>query len=220
MYHSFTPLQLLILIKIRFENLAMKNSRKLKDEQMRSILFEYYESQEKRLRFFEEFPLGRKTRSDALLVTETEMIGFEFKSDRDTLKRLERQVHDYERFCDRNYLVTGQKYKDKAPDEIPEHWGIYVVYLDNEETLQLECVRKAQPNTKRMRFHNQLRLLWRSELIPLIRKYQLGGVTRKNKLELVRTLEHNLEKEVLRRELLDTLIERDYSIYAANDEAE
>ena len=47
MYHSFTPLQLLILIKIRFENLAMKNSRKLKDEQMRSILFEYYESQKK-----------------------------------------------------------------------------------------------------------------------------------------------------------------------------
>lgn len=192
----------------------MKSSKKLKDEQMRSILFEYYESQGKRLRFFEEFWIGRKTRTDALLVTEEEIIGFEFKSDKDTLTRLEHQIHDYERFCDRNYLVTGQKFIEKAPAEIPEHWGIYLIYLDDAEVLQLECIRKAQPNSKRMRLHNQLRLLWRSELIPIIRKHQLGGITKKNKLELVRTLEHNLSKEIQRQELLEALIERDYSQYA------
>lgn len=191
----------------------MESRKKLKDEQMRSILFEYYESKGKRLRFFEEFCFGRKTRADALLVTEEEMIGFEFKSDKDNLNRLERQIHDYERYCDRNYLVTGQKFKEKAPEEVPAHWGIYCVYLDDEETIQLECIRKAQPNQKRMRLHNQLRLLWRSELIPIIRKHKLGGVTAKNKLELVRTLEHNLSKEVQRRELLETLIERDYTQY-------
>ncbi len=191
----------------------MKNCKKLKDEQMRQILFEHYESKGKRMRFFEEFWIGRKTRTDALLVTESEIIGFEFKSDKDTLNRLERQVHDYERFCDRNYLVTGQKYKEKASEEIPEHWGIYLVYLDEEDTIQLECIRKAQPNSKRMRLHNQLRILWRSELIPIIKKYQLGGVTKKNKLELVRTLEHNLSKEVQRKELLEALIERDYTQY-------
>lgn len=191
----------------------MESRKKLKDEQMRSILFEYYESKGKRLRFFEEFCFGRKTRADALLVTEEEMIGFEFKSDKDNLNRLERQIHDYERYCDRNYLVTGQKFKEKAPEEVPEHWGIYVVYLDDEEIIQLECIRKAQPNQKRMRLHNQLRLLWRSELIPIIRKHKLGGVTTKNKLELVRTLEHNLSKEIQRKELLETLIERDYTQY-------
>lgn len=191
----------------------MKSSKKLKDAQMRSVLFEYYEARGTRQRFFEEFCFGHKTRADALLVTETELIGFEFKSDKDTLNRLARQIHDYERFCDRNYLVTGQKFKEKAPEEIPEHWGIYYIYLDEEETLQLECVRKAQPNQKRMRLHNQLRLLWRSELIPIIRKHKLGGVTAKNKLELVRTMEHNLSKEILRRELTDALIERDYTQY-------
>ena len=194
----------------------MESRKKLKDEQMRSILFEYYEEKGKRMRFFEEFRLGRKTRADALLVTESEMIGFEFKSDKDTLARLEHQIHDYERFCDRNYLVTGQKYIEKAPAELPEHWGIYLVYLDNEETLQLECIRKAKPNSKRMRLHNQLRLLWRSELIPIIKKYKLGGVTKKNKLELVRTLEHNLSKEIQQQELLEALIERDYTQYQEN----
>lgn len=191
----------------------MENKKKLKDAQMRSILFEYYENKGRRLRFFEEFWIGRKTRTDALLVTEEEIIGFEFKSDKDTLARLERQIHDYERFCDRNYLVTGQKFKEKAPQEIPEHWGIYCVYLDDGEALQLECIRKAQPNSKRMRLHNQLRILWRSELIPIIKKYNLGGVTKKNKLDLVRTMEHNLSKEVLRKELLEALIERDYTQY-------
>ena len=191
----------------------MESRKKLKDEQMRSILFEYYESKGKRLRFFEEFCFGRKTHADALLVTEEEMIGFEFKSDKDNLNRLEHQIHDYERYCDRNYLVTGQKFKEKARSEVPEHWGIYCVYLDDEETIQLECIRRAQPNQKRMRLHNQLRLLWRSELIPIIRKHKLGGVTAKNKLELVRTLEHNLSKEVQRKELLETLIERDYTQY-------
>ena len=191
----------------------MESKKKLKDEQMRSVLFEYYENRNVRQRFFEEFCFGRKTRADALLVTETEMIGFEFKSDKDNLNRLERQIHDYERYCDRNYLVTGQKFKEKAPEEIPEHWGIYCVYLDEDQTIRLECIRKAQPNNKRMRLHNQLRLLWRSELIPIIRKYKLGGVTAKNKLELVRTMEHNLTKEVLRSELLESLIERDYSQY-------
>ena len=194
----------------------MESRKKLKDEQMRSILFEYYEEKGKRMRFFEEFRLGRKTRADALLVTESEMIGFEFKSDKDTLARLEHQIHDYERFCDRNYLVTGQKYVEKAPEELPEHWGIYLVYLDNEETLQLECIRKAKANNKRMRLHNQLRLLWRSELIPIIKKYKLGGVTKKNKLELVRTLEHNLSKKIQQQELLETLIERDYTQYQEN----
>lgn len=191
----------------------MKASKKLKDAQMRSILFEYYEARGIRQRFFEEFCFGHKTRADALLVTEQELIGFEFKSDKDTLDRLERQVHDYERFCDRNYLVTGQKFKEKAPEVVPEHWGIYCIYLNDEETLQLECIRKAQPNKKRMRLHNQLRLLWRSELIPIIRKHKLGGVSAKNKLELVRTMEHNLTKEVLRQELTDALIERDYTQY-------
>lgn len=191
----------------------MDNSKKLKDEQMRSILFEAYESRGERLRFFEEFCFGRKTRADALLVTEQELIGFEFKSDKDNLSRLERQIHDYERFCDRNYVVTGQKYREKIAEKLPEHWGIYCVYLDEQETLQLECIRKAQPNGKRMRLHNQLRLLWRSELIPIIRKYQLGGVTAKNKLELVRTMEHRLTKEIQKQELTEALIERDYSQY-------
>lgn len=194
----------------------MENRKKLKDEQMRSILFEHYEDSCKRLRFFEEFRMGRKTRADAILVTETELVGFEFKSDKDTLARLPHQIGDYERFCDRNYLVTGLKFKDRAPEEIPAHWGIYCVYLDEKETLQLECLRKAQENKKRMRLHNQLRLLWRNELIPIIKKYRLGAVSTKNKLELVRTMEHNLSKEVQKSELTNALLERDYTIYQEN----
>ena len=62
---------------------------------MRSVLFEYYENRNVRQRFFEEFCFGRKTRADALLVTEQEMIGFEFKSDKVKARVLERMTEKY-----------------------------------------------------------------------------------------------------------------------------
>lgn len=185
----------------------------LKDEEMRPLLFEYFETSNTPVRFLEEFCLGRKTRADALFVTPTELLGFEFKSDRDNLDRLLHQVKDYERFCDRNYLVVGKKLQKKALELLPEHWGIYLIYVDDQEQLQMEHLRPAQFHKKPMRLHNQLRLLWRSELIPIVKKYSLGGVTKKNKLELVRTLEHHLTKEQLKAELTEALLQRDYTIY-------
>ena len=64
---------------------------------MRDILFSHYEDSTAKLRIFEEFCIG-KTRTDAFLITENELIGIEFKSDKDNLDRLARQVKDYNRF--------------------------------------------------------------------------------------------------------------------------
>ncbi len=199
------------------KGILMKQHLQLTDQTMRPLLFDRYESSGAKLRFFEEFCLGRKTRADLLLVTETELVGFEIKSDKDTLERLERQIHDYERFCDRNYLVVGQKLEEKALPLLPAHWGAYRIYMTEDETLHLECIREAEANKKRMRLHNQLRLLWRSELIPIMRKYQLGGVTKKNKLEMVRKMEHSLSKDRLKEELTEALIQRDYTLYQSEE---
>ena len=45
---------ILLLHRKIMENI-MESKKKLKDEQMRSVLFEYYESRGERMRFFEEF---------------------------------------------------------------------------------------------------------------------------------------------------------------------
>ena len=70
------------------------NRIKLKDCDMRDILFSHYEDSNDKLRIFEEFCIG-KTRTDAFLITENEIIGIEFKSDKDTLDRLVESIDQF-----------------------------------------------------------------------------------------------------------------------------
>lgn len=183
----------------------------MKDCDMRPIVFEYFESINYKCRFFEELCIG-KTRADAILVTTDTIYGFEFKSDCDSTTRLLRQINDYERFCDLMYVVCGNKLLDKVNELIPPHWGIINIEETNNK-YTLNIVRYPTETKKRYRLHNQLRLLWRCELIPFVKKFKLGGVSKKNKLKLVKTLESALSKEVLKAELCDILINRDYSIF-------
>lgn len=192
----------------------MKSSLKLKDADMRDILFSHYEDTASKLRIFEEFCIG-KTRTDAMMVTENELIGIEFKSDKDTLDRLARQVKDYNRFCDKNYLVIGQHFierQDSLSEILPEFWGIYSVTMNEDGSKKLELLREASPNPK-CRIKNQLKILWRTELIHLVKGNKLGGVTAYNKKELCDKLYKNIEKNALRQMICNELLERDYSIY-------
>ena len=192
----------------------MKSSLKLKDADMRDILFSHYEDTNSKLRIFEEFCIG-KTRTDALMVTENELIGIEFKSDKDTLDRLARQVKDYTRFCDKNYLVIGQHFvekQDALSEILPEFWGIYSVTINEEGEKNLTLLREAGKNPK-CRIKNQLKILWRIELIRLVKSNKLGGVTAYNKKELGDKLYKNIEKNSLREMICNELLERDYSIY-------
>lgn len=192
----------------------MKSSLKLKDADMRDILFSHYEDSSVKLRIFEEFCVG-KTRTDAFMVTENELIGIEFKSDKDNLDRLARQVKDYNRFCDRNYLVIGQHFIEKQStlhEILPEFWGIYSVTINDDGIKTLTLIREAGKNPK-CRIKNQLKILWRSELIHLVKENRLGGVTAYNKKELGDKLFKNIEKDTLRQMICNELLERDYSIY-------
>ena len=184
---------------------------------MRDILFSHYEDSGLKLRIFEEFCIG-KTRTDALMVTEHELIGIEFKSDKDTLERLARQVKDYNRFCDKNYLVIGQHFVEKQhllQDILPDFWGIYSVTMNEYGEKNLSLLREAATNPK-CRIKNQLKILWRAELINLVKSNKLGGVSAYNKKELGDKLYKNIEKNSLRYMICNELLERDYSIYEEN----
>ncbi len=196
----------------------MKENEKLSDPDMREILFETYENTGERLRIFEELVIG-KSRADAILVKENEILGFEIKSDKDSLVRLITQVKNYERFCDKCYIVTGVHYIDRIEDEIPEHWGIYDITKDENGYLHIEMLREAQRNPKERpttKLKNQMNLLWRLELIRIVKTYKLGGVTKRNKKQLRDLIIDKMGKEEAKRLTCDALIERDYSIYQQN----
>lgn len=197
----------------------MKEEEKLRDPDMREILFETYENTGERLRIFEELVIG-KSRADVILVKENEILGFEIKSDKDNLIRLTTQVKNYERFCDKCYIVTGVHYIDKIEESVPKHWGVYDIAKDENGNLHIEMFREANRNPKERpttKLKNQMNLLWRSELIKIVKTYKLGGVTKRNKRQLRDLIIEKMGKEEAKRMTYDALIERDYSIYQKED---
>lgn len=180
----------------------------LNDKEIREILFDYYESTGKRLRFFEELNIG-KSRADAVLIMEDKLIGFEIKSDVDSLKRLPEQIKNYTKYCNQNYLVVGTYFVDKVQDILPETWGIYSC-RQLEESCELVCIRQAQPNQK-VKIKNQLSLLWRNELIHIVKKYKLGGVTKRNRKKLAELIIEKLAESEIMHEMCEEFMEREYT---------
>lgn len=98
----------------------------LKDKDIREPLFDFLEEQYGKTRIIEEKTMG-KSRADVVMVLEEELVGIEIKSDADTYARLSRQVKDYDRFFDRNYVVAGSKHAHHVGEHVPEWWGIITV---------------------------------------------------------------------------------------------
>jgi len=53
-----------------------------------------------------------------------ELHGFELKSERDTLARLEDQAELYSQVFDRMTLIIAKRHLEKAVPKIPRWWGI------------------------------------------------------------------------------------------------
>lgn len=189
-----------------------KRHPRLLDQDIRPILFEQFELSGDRLRIMEEFVLCRKCRADAVMIVPGQGIfGFEIKSDRDSLERLEHQIRDYSRFCDINYLVTGARYVEKVKELLPDFWGIYCV-REEQGKLLIEKIRDAVQSPK-VRLGNQLKFLWRSELIDIMKRNKIRGYSTRNKSKIRRLLLDSFDKETLKNELYEMMMERDYSFY-------
>ncbi len=103
------------------------------------------------------------TRVDIVVVNGC-LHGFEVKSDRDSLKRLPRQVRMYGEILDYVTLVVGQRHADKAKRTIPNWWGIQVADRGQDGEVRLQEVRQPleNPNPDRLAI---AKLLWRDEAI-------------------------------------------------------
>jgi hypothetical protein len=106
------------------------------------------------------------TRVDMVVVNGC-LHGFEVKSDRDSLKRLPRQVKMYSQVLDYATLVVGQRHADKAKPTIPNWWGIQVADRDQDGEVRLQEVRHPLDNPAPDKLAIA-KLLWRDEAIMLL----------------------------------------------------
>lgn len=102
-----------------------------------------------------------------IAVLNGKLIGYEIKTDSDTLLRLPHQVLAYNEVFERVYIVTGQKHLAQALELIPEWWGVYLIRDGADDTYRFRCHRKAKANRNQHTF-GLAQLLWKDEVIEIL----------------------------------------------------
>jgi hypothetical protein len=102
-----------------------------------------------------------------LAVVNGSLAGYEVKSDRDTLERLQEQAHAFSSVFDFVTLVIGERHLIAALDLIPDWWGIKVARIKLEKLLFCDLklpISNPCPSSDAL-----VRLLWHDEALSAIR---------------------------------------------------
>ena len=114
----------------------------------------------------EELGICQGTARIDMAIVDSRFEGFEIKSDRDSLRRLEHQIQIYSKVLDRATIVVGQRHLENARDAVPEWWGI-LLYENDGGSLRFEEVRKPKRN-KCLDPRAIVEFLWYSEAIEFL----------------------------------------------------
>jgi hypothetical protein len=92
--------------------------------------------------------------------------GYEIKSDRDTLKRLDRQLEIYNCVLDRATLVVGARHTEEASEALPNWWGL-LRFEATPSGPRFTVLRRSEENPDR-HARSLAELLWRNEALALL----------------------------------------------------
>lgn len=123
----------------------------LGDSEIRSVLRSQLSQKhacKSRTVFIEELGLCRGQVRVDLSVVNGLLHGYEIKSDRDSLRRLNGQIELYGKVFDRATLVVGERHLAEALDSVPEWWGVLLARR-SAKGLQLKAMRAARSNPKK-----------------------------------------------------------------------
>ena len=95
--------------------------------------------------------------------------GYEIKSDRDNLRRLDVQVELYSKVLDQATLVVGDRYLAKALNVVPSWWGVLYAHA-TDKGLQFKTVRRAGENPQKDA-RSLVELLWLDDAIALLEEH-------------------------------------------------
>lgn len=120
----------------------------------------------------EELGLSRgHVRVDMALVN-GRLHGYEIKSDRDSLRRLSRQVELYGKVLDYATLVVGDKFAACAAEAVPGWWGLLYA-RQGPQGLRFKSLRRCRLNPERDA-RVLAELLWASDALRLLDERQMA----------------------------------------------
>lgn len=111
----------------------------------------------------DEFVIGERGRIDIAVISDS-LVGYELKSDLDTLARLPRQMDVFGEVFDFCTLVVTSKHLTKARKILKRGWGLAVVDRTTENTLVYKQLRRARQRNTPDKVA-LARLLWRDEIV-------------------------------------------------------
>lgn len=116
--------------------------------------------------FLEELGFSRGHVRIDLVVVNGRLHGYEIESDRDTLKRLDRQLKIYNRVLDRATLVFGERHLNAAKAMLPGWWGLLRTDAGPNGP-RFKTIRQGRSNPQR-HARTLAELLWRDDALALL----------------------------------------------------
>ena len=157
-------------------------------------------------KIFEEFGVRHGTARIDIAVINGEMHGYEIKSDRDTLKRLSKQMNEYNAVFDKLTLVVGRRHLYNAINIIPDWWGIMIAKIDTNKKVAFYTIRKADDNPEQVGV-SIARLLWRGEALRILEEQNKAIGFRSKPRDLIyKRLANVLDTETLKDQVKYTLL--------------
>lgn len=184
----------------------------LKDQDIREPLFDFFDEKFGKVRIIEEKQIA-KSRADVMLVLEEKLIGVEIKSDADTYARLARQVKDYNKFFDYNYVVVGSSHSKHIEEHVPEYWGI-IEAISKEESVEFNVLREPEINKRAQRTYKmkrKLSILWRPELSHIQEINGMPKYKQRSKDFVITKIMEKVPWDLLHRQISEKLFQRDYN---------
>lgn len=127
-----------------------------------------------------ELTLQRKHGRIDVAVVDTQLRGYEIKSEADKLDRLDRQTEIYGKVFDYLSIVVDDRHLGHAVKAVPLFWGVYVWFPDSgvgvirEPRLNLDVDKKSLAQ-----------LLWKEDAIELLKEHNAyKGMSTKSKWHL------------------------------------
>lgn len=184
----------------------------LKDQDIREPLFDFFDEKFGKVRIIEEKQIA-KSRADVMLALEEKLIGVEIKSDADTYARLARQVKDYNKFFDYNYVVVGSSHSKHIEEHVPEYWGI-IEAISKEESVEFNVLREPEINKRAQRTYKmkrKLSILWRPELSHIQEINGMPKYKQRSKDFVITKIMEKVPWDLLHRQISEELFQRDYN---------
>ncbi|WP_179445090.1 sce7726 family protein [Naumannella cuiyingiana] len=146
-----------------------------------------------------EFSVDGLDRIDLAAIND-HLTGYELKSARDSLVRLERQVWSYGRVMDYITIVTTSGHMRRALEIVPSWWGIISAAPSRDE-ICLNRARKARRNPH-VNTTSLAGLLWRDEALQVLTRHGIdSGVRTKSRAEICQRLATEMTLAQLRQEV-------------------